>query len=284
MKQTNKSYAIYWIGIILLSFSIAYADEAQLDPKVELEILKQIDVEMKGVENQIENLKNQNKEQVKQQFDIYFELIKDIFDKERQSFERMVTKISWYVWAIYGLLFILICALGYRNWNLKKLKKDIDSQVEKNEQKLKNLVKYEAKIEQKINDLKKYEKEFKNLTAFQEKQIVFIREHEDLIFRNNEIEDIKERGFNNIKKSIADDIESLNHDECDLMIYYYESSKEKLNSIFEFLKQDKRQRIPLIIYYTNSNERIPVDTEYRNFIMANFPLTLKSHFNSIIRL
>jgi hypothetical protein len=80
------------------------------------------------------------------------------------------------------------------------------------------------------------------------------------------------------------DVPILTPEDCDLMIYYYDNSTEKLGTIIEFLKQDSKERIPLLVYNFLTN-RIPDDykIDYRNHAMANFPPTLKGHFNVIIR-
>jgi len=289
----HKAYVVIFLlvfGFILIS-SNGYADNEALDSKIECKILKQIDSEMKGVEKRFDNLKKQNEDHINQRFQSYFEQIKDLFDMDRKSFDRMISKITYFAWAIYILLAIIIIILGFRNYSVKK---DIEDQIKRNDQRLEYLTQFASEVKEKQEELKTYEKELKaltvsyeqefkkNFTAFHEKHIVFIREHENLNF-NKEIDEIKERGFNNIESILCDEVKSLKHEDCDLLIYYYDNSTEKLDTIIEFLKQDNRERIPLLIYNFQTKNRIP-DIDYRNHDMANFPLTLISHFNMIIRL
>ncbi|ETR66901.1 MAG: hypothetical protein OMM_05425 [Candidatus Magnetoglobus multicellularis str. Araruama] len=294
MKTMHKAYMILFIllfGLILVSFN-SHAENEALDSKIEYKILKQIDSEMKGVEKRFEDLKKQNEDHINQRFHSYFGQIQHLFDMDRNSFNKMTSNITYFAWAIYILLAVIIIILGFRNYSVKK---DIEDQIKRNDQRLEYLTQFASEVKEKQEELKTYEKELKsltvsyeqefkkNFTAFHEKHIVFIREHGNLNFQK-EIDEIKERGFNNIKSILCDEVKSLKHQECDIMLYYYDDSTEKLDTIFEFLKQDK-ERIPLLIYTFQTNH-IPRNyiIEYRNYIFANLPLTLISHFNIIIRL
>ena len=270
-------------GIIFISSS-GYAENEALNSKIECKILKEIDSEMKVVEKRFEDLKKQNEDHINQRFQSYFDQIQRLFDMDRNSFDRMTSKITYFAWAIYVLLAFLAIIFGLKNLNIIKLKEIFENQINFNEKLIDDLTKYKAIIKEKLEELITYEKELKDLTASYEKQIVFIREHKDLNFQY-EIDKIKERGFNNIKSILCDEVKSLNHQDCDIMLYYFDHSTEKLDTIIEFLKQDKKERIPLLIYNFKTNQ-IPKEyiIEYRNYIYANLPLTLISHFKMIIRL
>jgi cell division protein FtsL len=283
LKRRHKAYVVIFLlvfGFIFISSS-GYAENEAIDSKIECKILTEIDSEMKVVEKRFEDLKKQNEDHINQRFQSYFEQIKDLFDMDRKSFDRMISKITYFAWAIYVLLVVIIIFLGLRNYSVKK---DIEDQIKRNDQRLEELMHFASEVKEKQEELKTYEKELKDLTASYEKQIVFIREHKDLNFQY-EIDKIKERGFNNIKSILCDEVKSLKHQDCDIMLYYFDYSTEKLDTIFEFLKQDKKERIPLLIYNFKTNQ-IPKEyiIEYRNYIYANLPLSLMSHFKMIIRL
>ncbi len=73
------------------------------------------------------------------------------------------------------------------------------------------------------------------------------------------------------------------------MVYIFKKSEraiEQLQQVVDFLKLVKHE-IPLIIYTYYAigglDKELPALSRYKNYIMANMPLTLKSHFNSLIR-
>jgi len=260
----HKAYMVIFLlvfGIILIS-SNGYAENEALDSKIECKILKQIDSEMKGVEKRFEDLKKQNEDHINQRFQSYFDQMKHLFEMERNSFDKLLSYLDRFGHYIIFLLLGILGFLGFRNYN-------ISAQIKRSEKKL--------------DKLKKYEDDIETFAGFH-KKIVFIREHENLDFQH-EVNDIKERGFQNIKSILCDEIKSLKYQDFDIMLYYFDHSTEKLNIIFEYLKQDKKERIPILIYTFQTNN-IPNEyiIEYRNYIFANLPLTLISHFNSIIRL
>lgn len=263
MKRMHKAYVIIFLlvfGFISI-YSSGYAENEALNSKIECKILTEIDSEMKVVEKRFEDLKKQNEDHINQRFQSYFEQMKHLFEMERNSFDKLLSYLDRFGHYIIYLLLGILGFLGLRNYN-------IYAQIKRSEKKL--------------DELKKYEDDIKKITGFH-KKIVFIREHENLDFQQ-EINDIKERGYYKIKSILCDKINSFVHEDCDLMIYYYDNSTEKLGTIIEFLKQDSKERIPLLIYNFLTN-RIPDDykIDYRNHAMANFPPTLKGYFNVIIR-
>jgi len=306
-------FSFLFLGILFV-FSLSYADENQLNPKIELEISKNIDSKMEIIESRIQriekefdNLKQHNETHIKQRFDSYFEQIKHIFSLDKDSFDKMVSNLTWYAWACYFLLLVILAITGYKNISLKKLQDNVENRVkdiEKSfEQKIKRLEQYEKDLqnnvenrvkdieksfEQKIKRLEQYEEDLLKFTFFKDKKVLFIREHDQLKIEN-EVNELKKRGIKNIKTQIADNIQELNNNECDLMIYYYDGNDKtkaeaKLNKIIEILKKyDEEQVIPLIIYNHNTNP-IKIKINYKNYLMANFPLTLIGHFNLAIRI
>ena len=277
-------FSFLFLGILFV-FSLSYADENQLNPKIELEISKNIDSKMEIIESRIQriekefdNLKQHNETHIKQRFDSYFEQIKHIFSLDKDSFDKMVSNLTWYAWACYFLLLVILAITGYKNISLKKLQDNVENRVKD----------IEKSFEQKIKRLEQYEEDLLKFTFFKDKKVLFIREHDQLKIEN-EVNELKKRGIKNIKTQIADNIQELNNNECDLMIYYYDGNDKtkaeaKLNKIIEILKKyDEEQVIPLIIYNHNTNP-IKIKINYKNYLMANFPLTLIGHFNLAIRI
>jgi len=187
----------------------------------------------------------------------------------------MVSNLNFFAWVLYLSILALIIIAGYKNWNLNKLQKELKTRI----------AEIEKSYEQKIKDLEHYEREMKSLTAFQEKKILFVTENKELDIKN-EIDDIKNIGFKNIKTLTLNDLGQLR--ECDLLIYHFDNEKEdivkeNINKVVDFLlKIDGSKRIPLLIYTKNYVD--DKDLNYRNYIFARMPLTLIGHFNTLIRL
>ena len=105
-----------------------------------------------------------------------------------------------------------------------------------------------------------------------------------------EITELREKGFN-VKESVPGNEKKLTPEECDLLIYHYRNSPEateRLKEIADILSAFRRP-VPLIIYtYQSGLQRIPEAqmealADFKNYIISNMPITLKSHFNSLIR-
>ena len=147
-----------------------------------------------------------------------------------------------------------------------------------------------SNYEQALKENAYLREQLESLTAFKHKRVLWCYETMDIDV-HEEIMEIRKEGF---KVSISKPGEEtdLNPKNYDFLIYAFsksDQSEARLQQVVDFLERAGR-KIPLIVYTFNNGEPAKLDREfgvlgkYRHYVPANTPLTLKSHFNSLIRL
>lgn len=244
---------------------------------------------------------NRAESSLKDQSKDHFQSMNKLFDETRKSFEWLVEKGIW----VIGILTIISIAVGsFLFWKhyislpdlIKKQKEIFDEQkeifdeqkdlfdrlTEKNQKQRSDI---EKLIEEKDYLIKQIEKITEDYTH---KKVVWTYEVKDKdIDASYEIGNL--RAVIEVKEIEPGDESGLQPEDCDLMIYYYrnkENAEERLKEIGRFIIASGKN-IPLIIY-TYQSDRIPPEhlsalEGYKNYVLANMPLTLKSYFNSLIR-
>lgn len=177
----------------------------------------------------------------------------------------------------------------------QKYKDKIRDATENAEQSLKKLHEVEkmhGHVQKDIDLLHELENKLRPMTRYTEKRIIWAFET-TTIDTEAEIAEIKAEGFKKIRRWCVGEKDPPSPEKCDFMIYAFKKSKkseDQLKKVIDFLKSTGRE-IPIIIYtYPAGDKRLERDkelsviAEYRNHIIANLPLTLKSYFNTLIRL
>ncbi len=277
----------------------AMAGAPPLDPVVAAQVTTLTQQELAKAEARLEK-----------QAESRFEQVRYAFDETQKSFKWLVD------WA-FGILCGMI-AIGFvlfwrnekslkdvlekreENFNKKvdgleqKYKdklRDAEEKADQSIQKLKTVENMYTRVQEDIDLLQELENKLKPLTEYTEKQIIWAFETIELD-TEVEIAEIRAEGFKRIKRWRVGEKSPPSPDKCDFMIYAFKKSDksvDQLKKVLEYLKSTGRE-VPLIIYtyYAAGNlvrgEELNVIAEYRNHIMANLPLTLKSYFNSLIRL
>ena len=276
------------------------AKVGQAEKRVEDKLEKYCDARIDKLESQFDAAEGRLEKRSENQFDI----VKKLFENETGNFR-------WLVQFAMSMICMLVAIALFLFWRQdKSLKEMIEDRNAKAEKKIEekiadlNLKADESlgKLDGKLDEFDKMKKHYKSaldenerlnrelkyLTAYLKKKVVWAFEKKDLDAAS-EIARIKNKGFE-VRILEPGEEKRIDSTECDLLIYYYRNTphaKERLGDIGEFLKG---KNIPLIIYtYKCGITRIPEDHlgqlgVFDKYILANMPLTLESHFNSLIRI
>jgi len=222
-----------------------------------------------------------------------FEGVKGLVKETMESFDRLVDRATWVIGILATLTAFLTGFLFF--WQRKGLQDLIRQNEEKFNRLLadlstgfrEKLTVVEQEAAQKIEE---YRVQFASLEQFRDKKIVWTREHPD-VDASREMAAIRSKGFQVSVISPGEE-ESLKPEHCDFMIYSFSQSSDsvaRLKEMVRFLRSTGKE-IPFIVYTYNNgddkylnNEEKAVLREYRNYVMANMPLTLEIYFNSLVR-
>lgn len=290
--------------LLVIPFGDVNAVQPNFSKEIDAQITQRVNAEIAKTEKELEkDLQQYCASTIASMVDKKYQRTEDRYLKQtdnhfmvmHQSFNDTMTSFKWLV-SVAGMLITALVGLAIFLFlrKDKSIKDQFERMLANTQNELQRKIKEFERMKTDYDDVllenKQLKDRFQSLTAYKNKKIVWAYETKD-IEAKLEIEDIRQDGFS-VQVCPPGEEKHLKTSSCDVLIYYYRNSanaKQRLNAIGDFLETLGRDA-PLLIYTYKSGARFIPDDQleglkgYRNYILANMPLTLKSHFNSLVRM
>jgi len=294
MLRFNMIISIILMAICINGFntSLLSAATPQSGPQLQNQLSESTEKKSNEIEEKLEKqIKTYCDAQI---FRLIDEKAESHFNRLDNYYKETKDSFEWLITCAAGLFVSMIALAMFLFWKSdKSLKEHIDSRtthwIDEIKSKLKEFDDLKKVYETAITENEQLKVRLKSLTAYKHKKIIWAYETQGMD-ASAEIEEIHRNGFT-VTECDPGKEKQLTSSQCDFLIYSYQNSsiaKERLELITEVLSTFPYP-VPLIIYTFQShdpripNEQMAILSNYRNYILSNMPLTLKSHFNSLIR-